>query len=173
MTSRVLALVFALATATSALAATRTVIFARHAEKADPQAAMASDPLLSEAGQARAKELARVLADANIRTIYVTQYHRTQDTAAPVAKAFGVTPIVIGAGDDYVKTMVAKLTAADAPAGTTLVISHSNTIPQILRALGFKDAPDIADQQYDDLFIAVFGDGGPRLVHLRYGAQAR
>ncbi|MGB5626016.1 MAG: hypothetical protein WBM61_09815, partial [Woeseiaceae bacterium] len=60
--------------------ATTTVIFVRHAEKAEVPA---DDPSLSEAGQRRAAELARQLVDADVvpgvgvDAVYSTSFRRT------------------------------------------------------------------------------------------------
>src|SRR5258708_33157995 len=60
-----------------------TVILVRHAEKViDPNN---PDVALSPAGQARAQELARIFGDAGIKTIYATQYQRTQQTVRRLA----------------------------------------------------------------------------------------
>ena len=53
------------------------------------------------------------------------------------------------------------------------MVSHSNTIPEILRHLGIPDPPPIPDTEYDDLFLCILGDGPPHLLPLRYGAVAR
>ena len=75
-------------------AAQSTVFVVRHAERADAGSAgagmMANDPDLAEAGRARAESLATALKDAGITAIYATQFKRTQQTAAPLAKALGV-----------------------------------------------------------------------------------
>ena len=67
--------------------ATTTVIFVRHADRV---AGQDENPGLSLAGQQRAEELARVLADvdvvAGVDAIFATQYRRTQETAEPLSK---------------------------------------------------------------------------------------
>src|SRR5687768_11398749 len=80
-----------------------TLIIVRHAEKAGPQ----GDVPLTDAGHARAAALAHVLRNANVSTIFVTDLQRTQQTAAPVAKALNLTPVVVPAAD--VAGLAAKL----------------------------------------------------------------
>ena len=58
------------------------VVVVRHAEKSGLPA---DDPDLSPEGQARAQALARLLQPADVSTIIVTSYRRTQQTAAPLA----------------------------------------------------------------------------------------
>jgi broad specificity phosphatase PhoE len=146
-----------------------TVILVRHAEKA----AASGDMPLSEAGTARAQELARTLAGAEVKTIFVTQFARTQQTAAPLAKANGLTPVVVtvAAVADYAKEIAAKV--AQHPGETLLVVGHSNTTPDVIRQLGVADAPSIAETEYDNLFIVSLTDGAAKLTRLRYGAAAR
>ena len=43
-----------------------------------------SDPLLSEAGRARAESLAAMLKDTKLMAIFTTEFKRTQETAAPL-----------------------------------------------------------------------------------------
>src|SRR5207302_7571372 len=64
-----------------------TVFIVRHAEKADDS----KDAELSEAGRARAEALANMLRDSKIGVICTTEFKRTQQTAAPLAKALGLT----------------------------------------------------------------------------------
>jgi broad specificity phosphatase PhoE len=64
-----------------------TVFIVRHAEKADNS----KDAELSEAGRARAEALANMLRDSKISVIYTTEFKRTQQTAAPLAKALDLT----------------------------------------------------------------------------------
>ena len=73
--------------------AQKAVILVRHAEKVDES----EDPLLSAAGKARARALARSLRTAGVKAVYVTQYKRTGLTAAPLAAAAGLKPITVHA----------------------------------------------------------------------------
>ncbi len=146
-----------------------TVIVVRHAEKTGPT----GDVPLSEAGRARARELARVLAGASVTAIYDTQYLRTQQTAEPLAESLKIKPTVTGTTDAYAADLVKEIEAHHA-GGTVVVVSHSNLIPDLLRALGIEKPPSIGDTQYDDLFVVTRAPGAsPKLLALRYGAAAR
>lgn len=145
-----------------------TVILVRHAEKAAPN----GDPPLTDAGSERAKELARLLSDANVRGIYVTQYQRTSLTAEPLAKASGITPAIFKTGDGYAKAVVDDILARHA-GETVLVVGHNNTTADVMRQLGIADAKTIPDTEFDNLFVCVVRDGLATLVRLRYGAVAR
>lgn len=146
-----------------------TIFIVRHAEKAGPE----GDVPLSDAGHARATELARVLGSADVKAIYETQFQRTQQTAAPLAAALHVTPTRLETGPAYAKSVVRDVTTKHA-GETVLVVSHSNTIGDILRELGIAAPPAIADTQFDDLFVVTRVTGAaPKLTALRYGAVAR
>src|SRR5260221_12479074 len=103
-----------------------TVIVVRHAEKTGPT----GDVPLSDAGRARARELARVLAGASVTAIYDTQYLRTQQTAEPLTRCLKIKPTVTGTTDAYAADLVKEIEAHHA-GGTVLVVSHSNHIPHL------------------------------------------
>jgi 2,3-bisphosphoglycerate-dependent phosphoglycerate mutase len=149
--------------------AATTLILVRHAEKASMQ----GDMPLSDAGHARATELARVLADARISTIYTTQYLRTQQTVAPLAKALKLEPRKIETGKTYAADVVRTIREKHA-GETVLVAGHSNTTVDVLRELGMKDPPFIPEPQFDDLFVCTLADGAAAsCVALRYGTATR
>ena len=135
------------------------VFFVRHAEKA-PDTSGRKDPDISEAGQKRAERLAEQLKDANIRAIFVSEFKRTQETAAPLAKLLSLTPIITPAKDK--DSLVAQLRGVN---GNALVIGHGDTIPDIIRAIGIGDAISIPDQDYDELFEVVLCEK-PQLIRL-------
>jgi broad specificity phosphatase PhoE len=135
-----------------------TVFVVRHAEKADAT----KDPDLSEAGRTRAEALTKVLRDAKIAVIYVTEFKRTQETAAPLAKALGITVTVSPAQDSA--ALIAKLRASN---GNALVVGHGDTIPNVMKALGISEPSNIADNDYDNLFVVVLGEK-PQLIRLHY-----
>lgn len=155
-----------LLTTAAAVAAQATVFVVRHAERADAGGAtggmMASDPDLSDAGRARADSLAAMLKDAGITTIYATEFKRTQQTAAPLAKTTGVP----------VTTMSSRETAAlvekiRSLTGNVLVVGHSNSVPDIVKALGVSTPVTVADGDYDNLFVVRLGDK-PTVLRLHY-----
>lgn len=164
--SIVLALLVAVLTASPA-AAQPTIFLVRHAERADtaPGASptMAADPDLSDAGRARAASLATVLKDAKITAIYATEFKRTQQTAAPLAKALGLTVTIVTSKS--VPELIDRLKKSK---GNVLVVGHSNTVPEIVQALGIKDPVTVADNEFDHLFVVTRSKGGQTLVKLRY-----
>jgi phosphohistidine phosphatase SixA len=148
--------------ATDALAQ-HSIFVVRHAERADTAggapAVSGADPDLSDAGHARAQSLAAMLKDARIAAIFVTEYKRTQQTAAPLAQALGLTPAIVPAKDT--PGLVEKLRAVN---GNALVVGHSNSVPDVITGLGVKGAPAIADAEYDNLFIV----SASQLIQLRF-----
>jgi phosphohistidine phosphatase SixA len=159
-----------LAAAAPALAQPTVVIVVRHAEKA---AAPADDPPLTEAGAARARALAATLADADVGAVITTQYLRTRETARPLAEARGITPEVVRAGGPVAAHAKAVADAARAHAGkTVLVVGHSNTVTQIVEALGGPRARDLCDSEYSWLFTVVISGPSARVVRSAFGAPS-
>ena len=136
-----------------------TIFFVRHAEKATTGG---DDMDLSEAGRARAESLATLLKDAEISAIFTTELKRTQQTAAPLAKALHLEPAIIPAKDQ--PALIAKLQASS---GNVLVVGHGNTIPNLIKTLGITTPIKIDDPDYDNLFIVLL-DEKPRLIRLHY-----
>jgi len=161
----ILTLVCALSLAANARAQ-GTVFLVRHAEPAAAGAgatpAMNDDPDLSAAGQARALSLATLLKDAGITSIYVSEYKRTQQTAAPVAKALGIRVTAVK-GDDT----AAVLGAVKKAKGNVLIVGHSNTVPELIKALGIKTEVVIDRTDFDNLYI-VTNHQPAQLLHLHY-----
>ncbi len=136
-----------------------TVILVRHAEKA---AAPKDDPVLSDAGMARARALAVALRDAGVQAILTTHFQRTRMTAQPLADALGVKPEI---ADENVAEAIRQRHAGQ----VVLVVGHSNTVPEIIKALGARAPPAICDEEYDRLFVVTL-DAAARVVQARYGA---
>lgn len=147
-------------------AGAQTIILVRHAEKAD---APKDDPALSEAGQRRAEALASALKDGKVTAVYTSQLRRTQETAAPLAKAAGVTPKVLtiarGGMADHVAEAVRL--AREKPDGVVVIVGHSNTVPAIARALGANVA-DMPECEYSRL-VTVLPGSLVRTIIARYG----
>lgn len=135
------------------------VFIVRHAEKAS---AGGKDPELSIEGQKRAEALANILKDSQITSVFVTEFKRTQETAAPTAKAVHVTPTVIAANE--IGVLAEKLRTLN---GNALVVGHGNTIPDLLKTLGIATPVNIPEDDYAEIFAVVVGDT-LQLVRLHY-----
>jgi broad specificity phosphatase PhoE len=135
------------------------IFIVRHAEKASTGG---NDPGLSPEGQKRAEALARILKDSQITSVFVTEFKRTQETAAPTAEAAHLTPTVISANDTA--GLVDKLRALN---GNALVVGHGNTIPDVLKRLGISVSVSIPEDDYTEMF-AVLAAEKPELIRLHY-----
>ena len=135
------------------------VFIVRHAEKANTGG---KDPDLSAQGQKRADALAHVLKDSQITSVFVTEFKRTQETAAPTATAAHVSPTVVQAND--IGALVEKLRALN---GNALVVGHGNTIPDLLKALGIATPVSIPEDDYSEILVVLLGDA-PQLLRLHY-----
>jgi len=143
-----------------------TVFLVRHAEKETNVA----DPPLTEAGRERAELLAGLLADAGITAIFTSQYNRTQETAAPLAKRLDLSVTVVPAKD--LDALLSKVRALP-PGVRALIVGHSDTVPALAHRLTGAKIADLTDADYDHLYVATVGkDGQGEVVVLHYGGAA-
>ncbi len=147
----------------TAEAQTTAIFLVRHAETA--AAAGDRNPELSAIGRERAEKLAKTLKDAGIVAVFATEYRRTQETATPVARMAGVEVTLLPAKDAPL-ALAAKWKDGTLP-GNALVVGHSNTLPEIIGALGVSASVKIEESEHDQLFVLVPGTD-PRLIRLRY-----
>ncbi|MGZ8781809.1 MAG: histidine phosphatase family protein, partial [Thermoanaerobaculia bacterium] len=99
--------------------------------------------------------------------IYTTPYARTRDTAAPIASALRLTSIEVKPGPSYAADLAAKIRAEHA-GKTVLVVGHSNTTQNVMKALGIENAPKIEETEYDNLFIVTLTSSGAKMLVLKY-----
>ena len=158
--------------AVTAAAQQHVVFLVRHAERAATPAGQPAgrsmlggeDPPLSPAGEERAARLAALLASADIKHIFTTEYRRTRDTARPLAEKLKVTAVMSAARDP--EPLIDQVRRAQ---GNVLIVGHSNTVPDLMKRLGVKETVAIADSEYDNLFIVVRpASGEPTLIRLRF-----
>jgi broad specificity phosphatase PhoE len=135
------------------------VFIVRHAEKATTGG---KDPDLSVEGKNRADALAHMLKDSQITSVFVTEFKRTQQTAALTARAAQLTPTVVAAND--IGALVEKLRALN---GNALVVGHGNTIPDLLKALGIATPVSIPEDNYTEILAVLLGDTA-QLLRLHY-----
>ena len=151
-----------------------TVFLVRHAERAD---APREDPPLLETGTARAQSLARILAKSGIKAIYTSQYLRTRATGEPLAKQLGIESVAISlktsaanprqVTPESIKEITDKI--FQRPGENALVIGHSNSVPDVIKALGGDVVPTVDEKEFNDLFVVtVYAKGKARVTHLKY-----
>ena len=136
----------------------------RHADKVSDE----TDAALSDAGRLRAQCLSNTLADAQIQQIFVSDLHRAEQTAAPLAEKLRLKPVSIPLSkpDQLIEAI------RSGKADHVLAVWHDATLPKVMRALGAPEVSPIAHTEYDRFFILTLaGDkihSQPRLTALRY-----
>jgi len=140
-----------------------TLLAVRHADIDLPPAD--NDPPLNPAGHRRAHALARLLGPAGITAILTSEFTRTQQTVDPIAHQLGLPPQV-GPSPSVLAEHVRAGTLGD----IVLVAGHSNTIPEIVTALGATAPPPITETEFDNLYMITIAGDATQLVHMRYGA---
>jgi phosphohistidine phosphatase SixA len=128
----------------------RTIFLVRHAEKASA----ATDAPLNAEGEKRVECLATTLKDAGIKQIYVTDAVRTQQTAAPLAKALKIKPTILPAKDP--NALIKNLVYTGG--GNILVVGHSDTVPFVIARLQGGTVAPIGENEYDRLFVMTIAE---------------
>ena len=148
-----------------------TAIVVRHAEKfMTGDAEKDRDAPLSDSGRERAEALAATLADAGIDAIYSSPYQRTRGTAAPLATRLGLPVQEVSVAEKDAAARLAAQVMNETCGREALIVGHSNTVPDVLVAFGVEGTRQIADHQYDNLFLVDWRRGQPaRLLVLHYG----
>ena len=140
----------------------QTFYLVRHAEKQT-----GTNPSLTQAGQARAERLAKILSDAGLTHIHSTETKRTLETAAPIAALSGLPIARYGASD-----LPAFADTLRALPGRHLIVGHSNTTPGLAAALGGDPGTAIDEKsEYDRLYVIELSAGETLSRIERYGVR--
>ena len=144
--------------------AQHAIFVLRHAERVEYES---PDGVLSEAGEARARVLARLLGDAGVTAIYTSDRTRTNQTAQPLAELLHITPTIVG-GQDQVEATVRLVRARD-PDGRVVIVGHSDSVPRFLKAFGYSGDVVIGGREHDDIFVVLpLTDGRATVLRLNY-----
>lgn len=136
----------------------------RHADRTNEPP---EDPLLSEAGVARAEALARTLGGGGLTGIFVSNTRRSHDTVGPLVNEIGLVPHEYSADDPY----GAAKAALEFGGPVALIVGHGDTVARIIEGLGVSPLPELGYVQYDDLFVvARSASGRATWSQLNYGA---
>lgn len=145
-----------------------TVYIVRHAEKdiSDPKH---NDPELTEAGRARAKALAKELRSEKFSAIFSTQYKRTMNTVAPLARKFDLP---IGFYDPKDPKAIAARVKSNYGGKKIIIAGHSNTVLDLIEAFGVKrPVAELTEEDYDLLFKLTLKGDDTELSVKRFGAS--
>jgi len=136
-----LAAMLAPAPAPAQAAAPRYVM--RHLDT--PKGERDPDPL--PAGALKAKALVAWFEGKPLAAIFATPYRRTQHTAAPITAARGLTVETYDPAEP--DALIARVKAI---AGPVLIVGHSNTVPDIVAALGGERPGELTHEDFGDVW---------------------
>ncbi len=135
-----------------------TIYLVRHAEKVLEQ----KNPPLTACGIERAKQLASMLEQAEIKTIYSTQYTRTEETAQPLAAKLNLSVKSYSPKDLAIFAKQAKSENSN-----MLIVGHSNTTPQLTALIANTEVKDITEKEYQMLYQVHFNGEQAHLTILK------
>lgn len=107
----------------------------------------ATDPDLTAEGERNALLLVSWFKRARPAVLYVSSAKRAQQTAAPLARALRITPIIYNPADTP-----ALVAAISAETRTVLVVGHSNTVPDIIELLGGHRPGPLVHGDFGDIW---------------------
>lgn len=160
----ILALVLLLASSAADAFGQRAIYFVRHAEKEGDD--------LTTKGKLQAEQLALLLKDSGITSVFTSQFERTKKTAAPLLQqlqAQGVTvrqqTIPLSDGllhspedpellSDYAK-QAAKTIREGGGDEIVLFVGHDVTVPAVIKAFGSRLTIKIEPTEFDRLFLLI------------------
>lgn len=125
-----------------------TIYLVRHAEKVISKTD--KNPKLTQIGEFRAQNIAKLLSSAGVTKIFSTDYDRTMQTAKPLA--------------DYQSIEITQYDAKNLEAfadqlkkleGTIFVVGHSNTTPQLTQLLSGVEINKMEEDEYDDVYQVI------------------
>jgi broad specificity phosphatase PhoE len=142
-------------------AQTTTVWIVRHAEK-DKSTPQDTDPSLSDEGKIRVADLAKYLKKVKFDVAFATPTKRTHQTLDSL-----VIPKVINYKD--IKSLVDSI-KTNYVGKTVMVAAHSNTVLEIIEALGGKrPKEELTDDDYDYIFELSVKEDKAKVKMDQYG----
>jgi len=119
----------------------------RHLQKAD-----GPDPALSPEGAANAARLATWFKSHPPKVIYVSTTRRARETAAPLAARLKLQVREYDPRDT--PALIARVRAERGP---VLIVGHSNTVPDIVEALGGSRPGDLLETDFGAIWHVLPG----------------
>jgi len=124
-----------------------SIFLVRHAEKQTGE----KNPSLTTCGLFRAKQLATLLSQSKVSSVYSTSYQRTMQTAQPLAKLNNVP--VKNYNPKHLEQLALQLTQQKE---TVLIVGHSNTTPLLTELLIDRKVTPLTEEDYQFLYQVQF-----------------
>lgn len=149
-----------------------TLILVRHAERDDR-----SEDGLSAKGRERAALLARVVANAGLDAVLVSDQARTVSTARDVVDLYKAAgrPVEVERFTSTIRNseIAGKIRGLVVDDRVVLAVAHSNQIAGVLRELGGWKVPELGEGDFEFMFIvSLRGERPPRLIRAGYPPAA-
>lgn len=90
--------------------------------------------------------------------IYVSDYKRTRQTAGPLAERLGLSVTLYDPADT--PALIARVRAETGP---VLIVGHSNTVPDIVAALGGTRPAPLVHEDFGDIWRVRRGGASERM----------
>jgi 2,3-bisphosphoglycerate-dependent phosphoglycerate mutase len=143
-----------------------TIILLRHAEKDLSDGGASSDPDLSPEGRRRAERLVRVIGKYKPMRLYATEYKRTRETAAPLAKKRNLTVKTYNPRE--LKALADEITSFK-KGRRIVVVGHNTTTPALANLLAKTDQYQaLLETEYDKIWIIRLKKGKVSARVIRY-----
>lgn len=143
-----------------------TVLLVRHADIDVPP--LSNDPHLNAAGRRRAMGLAHIAGGSGVTAIFTSTFTRTVQTVQPLAIQLGLVARPVPP-----PAVLAQQVTAGGLGNVVVIAGHSNTVPEMIEALGVPaPAPAIGEREFDNLFVVTVVGGEAGLLRLKYGNEA-
>lgn len=139
-----------------------TIYVVRHLQKAT-----GDNPALTAEGAAGAQRIAEMLATKGVTAVFATPTRRAEETAAPLAKRLGISVTHYDP-----KAPNALVTTLASVRGAALVVGHSNTVPDLVAALGGAKPAAMSEQDYGTIFVVNSGSNAVREIKVAPAVDA-
>ena len=125
----------------------------RHAEK-DSSNPSENNPHLTLKGEQRAQNWSHILSNEKIDLVYSTDYHRTRETANPIAVKNNIQISIYNPSDIDNKSFLKETKGK-----SVLIVGHSNTTPAFVNSIiGKEKYEDIDHDNNGNLYIVTIID---------------
>jgi broad specificity phosphatase PhoE len=124
-----------------------TVYLVRHAEK---ELNTGKNPDLTQIGKERAEQLAFMLKEVELNSIFSTEYKRTINTVKPISK---LKQLKVKTYHPFKSASLINEIMNKSKGKSVLIVGHSNTLAKTISDFGARKIDDLNEKEYSKIFI--------------------